>query len=214
VDASNTCSLTFDDGPDPLWTPRVLDCLRREGVRSTFFVMAERARSHPELIARMRREGHEVELHCVRHVRHSELEESALRTDTTQGLRTLLALGASVRRWRPPWGVVTDATRRVACDHQLEVVRWSVDTEDWRGDPAGLMHARVAGALAAGSVVLLHDGVGPGARRSGCLQTARLIPRLVETLTSRGLRAEICGAGGGSNVRRNRDDRALDRPRR
>jgi peptidoglycan/xylan/chitin deacetylase (PgdA/CDA1 family) len=189
VGATSTCSLTFDDGPDPVWTPRVLDCLRREGARATFFVIAGRASSQPGLIDRMRGEGHEVELHCVRHVRHSELEEAALREDTEQGLGALQALGASVRRWRPPWGVVTGATRRVAGDHELEVVCWSVDTEDWRGDSAARMHARVAHSIGAGSVVLLHDGVGPGARRSGCPQTVELIPLLIETLSARGLRA-------------------------
>jgi peptidoglycan/xylan/chitin deacetylase (PgdA/CDA1 family) len=189
VDASGTCSLTFDDGPDPFWTPRVLDCLSSAGARSTFFVMAGRANSHAGLIERMRREGHEVELHCVRHVRHTELDEEDLRADTELGLSTLRTLGAAVRRWRPPWGVVTDATHRVAAENELEVVSWSADTEDWRGDPAATMHARVEPDIGAGSVVLLHDGVGPGARRSGCQETVELIPRLLETLRSRGLRA-------------------------
>jgi peptidoglycan-N-acetylglucosamine deacetylase len=188
VDASKTCSLTFDDGPDPVWTPRVLDRLSREGARATFFVIADRASKHSVLIDRMRSEGHEVEFHCVRHVRHSELEESALREDAETGLRALRGLGAHVRRWRPPWGVVTEATRRIAGEQRLEVVRWSVDTEDWRGDPAGHMHARVAGTIGAGSVVLLHDGIGPGARRTGCRQSVELIGRLVETLAERGLR--------------------------
>jgi len=189
VDPTRTCSLTFDDGPDPAWTPRVLDCLQREGTRSTFFVMAGRASAHPWLIDRMRHEGHEVELHCVRHIRHSELEEPVLRRDTEQGLRALRGLGARVRRWRPPWGVITSATRRVARAHGLELVLWNVDSEDWRGDPAAVMHARIAGDIGQGSVVLLHDGVGPGARRAGCRQTVELIPRLVETLSARGLRA-------------------------
>ncbi|HEY5318839.1 MAG TPA: polysaccharide deacetylase family protein, partial [Solirubrobacteraceae bacterium] len=69
MDPRNTCSLTFDDGPDPVWTPRILDSLGRAGARSTFFVMAEQARAHADLIERMQEEGHEVELHCVRHVR-------------------------------------------------------------------------------------------------------------------------------------------------
>ncbi|HWF52628.1 MAG TPA: polysaccharide deacetylase family protein [Solirubrobacteraceae bacterium] len=184
-----TCCLTFDDGPDPVWTPRVLDRLRGAGARSTFFVMTERASAHPELIDRMHEEGHEVELHCVRHVRHTELDEPALREDAEHGLRTLAGLGARVRRWRPPWGVVTDATRRVADEHDLEVVCWSVDTHDWRGDTAADMHDLVAGDLGPRSVVLMHDGLGPGARRTGCGHTVELIPRLIDTLAGRGVRA-------------------------
>lgn len=187
MDPPHTCSLTFDDGPDPVWTPRVLDRLRHAGVRSTFFVIAERASAHRALVDQMLSEGHDVELHCVRHLRHSELAEPALREDTEEGLHTLRGLGAKVRRWRPPWGVVTEATRRTAREHELELVRWDVDTEDWRGDPAGHMHARVAGRVGAGSVVLMHDGIGPGARRTGCRETAELIPRLLESLAARGL---------------------------
>jgi peptidoglycan-N-acetylglucosamine deacetylase len=189
VDPRDTYCLTFDDGPDPVWTPRVLDSLHGAGARSTFFVMADQASDHAGLIDRMHDEGHEVELHCVRHVRHTELDEAALREDTERGLRALSGLGARVRRWRPPWGVVTDATRRVASEHDLEVVCWNVDTEDWRGDPAAHMHERVAADIGAGSVVLMHDGVGPGARRTGCGDTVELIPRLIRTLETRGLRA-------------------------
>ncbi|MDQ6779392.1 MAG: polysaccharide deacetylase family protein [Actinomycetota bacterium] len=189
MDPGASCCLTFDDGPDPVWTPRVLDRLRRENARATFFVMADRARANAGLIDRMYDEGHDVELHCVRHVRHTELDEPALQEDTDNGLRTLNDLGARVRRWRPPWGVITDATRRVAREHALAVVRWSVDTEDWRGDPAAYMHERVAAGIGSGSVVLMHDGIGPGALRTGCRHTVELIPRLIETLAARGLRA-------------------------
>ena len=184
----STCSLTFDDGPDEVWTARVLDRLASEGAPSTFFVMADRARRCAGLIDRMRAEGHEVAFHCVDHVRHSELEEQELRDDTLDGLRTLAQLGATIRRWRAPWGVVTEATRRIAAEHQLELVGWSADTQDYNGDGAALMHSRVAGGVRAGAVVLLHDGIGPGAQRCDCRETVELIPRLVETMRGRGLR--------------------------
>jgi peptidoglycan/xylan/chitin deacetylase (PgdA/CDA1 family) len=151
--------------------------------------MAEQASAHAGLIDRMHDEGHEVALHCVRHVRHTELDEAELREDTEQGLRTLVEVGATVRRWRPPWGVVTDATRRIAGEYDLEVVCWDIDTQDWRGDRAGRMHRRVRRHIGAGSVVLMHDGVGPGARRTDCRDTVELIPRLSKTLEQRRLRA-------------------------
>jgi len=183
------CALTFDDGPDAVWTPRVLDSLRRNGARATFFVMADRAARHGVLIERMRAEGHEIAFHCARHIRHSEMDELALRRDTNEGLRALKDLEVDPRRWRPPWGVVTAATRRVADVFGLEVVGWDVDSEDWRGDTAVKMHGRVVDDLRAGSVVLMHDGLGPGVRRSGCSETVELIPRLLETLHERGLQA-------------------------
>lgn len=141
------CALTFDDGPDPLWTPRVLARLGHEGARATFFVMAERAAAHPSLVDRMRAEGHEVALHCVRHVRHTDLDERALRSDTREGLRLLERLGVQARHWRAPWGVTTPASRAVAANLGLALVHWDLDTHDWRGDSAEAMHARVAGEI-------------------------------------------------------------------
>src|SRR5580704_16729141 len=100
-----SCALTFDDGPDPVWTPRVLASLGEHGARATFFVMAGRAAAYPSLIDRMGAEGHEIALHCVRHVRHTEIDERALQHDTRSGLRVLERLGVRTRHWRAPWGL-------------------------------------------------------------------------------------------------------------
>jgi len=182
------CALTFDDGPDPVWTARLLTCLRDEGARATFFVMASRAAAHPSLVERMCAEGHEIALHCVRHVRHTELDDQALRRDTQTGLRLLGRLGVQARYWRAPWGVTTASSQAVAADLGLQLVRWDLDTHDWRGDSAAVMHASIAGDLRGGSVVLMHDGLGPGATRSDCRETLRLVPALLATLRSMGLR--------------------------
>jgi peptidoglycan/xylan/chitin deacetylase (PgdA/CDA1 family) len=187
------CALTFDDGPDPLWTARLLTCLRNEGARATFFVMAGRAVAHPRLLERMQAEGHEIGFHCVRHVRHTELDETALRRDTRTGLRVLERLGVRARLWRAPWGVTTTASEAVAADLGLELVHWDLDTHDWRGDSAAAMHASIAGDLRPGSVVLMHDGLGPGARRSGCRETIRLVAPLLATLRSMRLRPAVVG---------------------
>ncbi len=187
-DPCGVCALTFDDGPDPVSTPRVLERLGHEAARATFFVIAGRAAACSALVDQMCTDGHEVALHCVCHVRHTEIDEGTLRRDTEAGLRLLEHLGVQVRHWRAPWGVTTAASAAVAADLGLELVRWDLDTRDWRGDSAAAMHARVAGEIRDGSVVLMHDGLGPGARRADCRETVRLVPALLETLHSRRLR--------------------------
>jgi hypothetical protein len=88
-------ALTFDDGPNPVWTPRVLDALAEAGARATFFVLAPAADKHPQLLRRAEQEGHEVGLHCERHVRHDRMkrEEMAFR-GSGQGCRMVEALAA------------------------------------------------------------------------------------------------------------------------
>ncbi|MGZ4277977.1 MAG: polysaccharide deacetylase family protein [Solirubrobacteraceae bacterium] len=167
--------LTFDDGPDPVWTPRILDALRAARLRATFFVIAPRAAAHAAIVRRARREGHAVELHCHEHVRHTELDPAEGRTDTRRALTALAALGVRPRRWRTPWGVHAPWTAEVAREHDLELCGWDVDTHDWRGDSAEAMLAAIGSELHQDAVVLLHDGIGPGARRDGCAETLRLV---------------------------------------
>lgn len=189
-------ALTFDDGPDVRWTPAVLDALRDADARATFFVMAERAVAHPQLIARARSEGHAVELHCVRHVRHAELTDEELEQDTATGLTMLGGLGVRPRLWRAPWGTVRDHSHVVASRHDLRLVHWTADTEDWAGAPADELVRRVWPELGPGTIVLAHDGLGPGATREDCAQTVAMIEPLVSAARARGLRCEPLGRDG------------------
>ncbi|MGH2910426.1 MAG: polysaccharide deacetylase family protein, partial [Solirubrobacteraceae bacterium] len=127
-------SLTFDDGPDPRGTPAVLDALDAAGARATFFVIASTAERHPDLLRRAVACGHRMALHCDRHVRHSDLDERAIRDDTERALERLTRLGVEPMLWRVPWGVRTEASAAVAADLDLLLVDWDVDTHDWRGD--------------------------------------------------------------------------------
>lgn len=191
---SQTFALTFDDGPDPRWTPLVLDALDDAGARSTFFVVTPLARRHPRLLSRIREAGHEIAFHCTGHVRHDRLTPQEVAEDTRTGLRALEELGHSVRHWRSPWGLVTPTTQEVARAHRLELTGWTADTEDWRGDPAEEMLGRVEPALKPGAIVLMHDGVGPGAMRGGCAETVALVGPLVALARARGLDPAPLGA--------------------
>lgn len=179
-------ALTFDDGPDPAGTPDVLDALAAVQARATFFVLGERAMEQPRAIAAIRAGGHEVELHGHRHLRHTELTRAELAHDTEEAIEALARLGVTPRRWRTPWGVRAPWTEELAAAHGLELVDWDLDPEDWAGGSAEEMLEELQPQLQPGGVVLLHDGVGPGARRSSCIQTARLVGPLVEAIRARG----------------------------
>jgi peptidoglycan/xylan/chitin deacetylase (PgdA/CDA1 family) len=184
---SGHIALTFDDGPDPFWTPRVLDALRSAGAPATFFVVAPLAERHPGLLRRAVDEGHEVALHCNRHTRHDRTGAEEILADATAGLRILKRLGHPVRDWRVPWGVVTPDSEAVAEELGLRLVGWSADSEDWRGDAADAMLDRLEPGIGPGAVVLMHDGVGPGALRDGCGNTVGLVGPLVSVAGSRSL---------------------------
>ena len=182
-------ALTFDDGPDPQWTPKVLDMLTEGGAGATFFVLGPRASAHPGLIGRMLADGHEVALHAERHVRHSELTRREIAQDAGAALARLADIGVSPTRWRTPWGVQTADTEAVAGELGLELCGWTADSRDWTGDPAEEMLLRCSESVVGGSVVLMHDGLGPGATRSDCNETVELTRRLIGLARERGMTA-------------------------
>ena len=176
--AVQSVALTFDDGPDSVWTARLLDLLEALDIRATFFVIAPQAAAHPDVIERMRRDGHTVGLHCDEHVRHSDRGPGWLWRDTDVGLARLAEAGVRPRLWRTPWGDVAPWSEAIAAAHGLRLVDWSTDTHDWRGDTAEQMLEATRDSIEPGVVVLAHDGIGPGARRDCAAETLRYV-RLV-----------------------------------
>jgi peptidoglycan/xylan/chitin deacetylase (PgdA/CDA1 family) len=137
----------------------------------------------------MNADGHEVAFHCHRHIRRTERSEDQLAGEVAIGLRQLRSLGVDPGAWRAPWGRETELTRRLAARHQLRLWGWNLDSHDWRGDPAAEMHEAICaqGGLRDGDVVLMHDGLGPGARRQSCAETLELTSRLIVEADNEGL---------------------------
>ncbi|BCL15082.1 polysaccharide deacetylase family protein [Micromonospora sagamiensis] len=156
-------ALTFDDGPDPVWTPKVLEQLRRHRVTATFCVVGTRVRKHPGLVARIVREGHQLCNHSWHHdVDLGGRPRAEIRADldrTTRAIRAAVP-GAKVPFYRQPGGRWTPEVVAVARDLGMTPLHWNVDPQDWAKPTATTIVARVKDATRPGSVVLLHDGGG------------------------------------------------------
>ncbi len=172
--------LTFDDGPDPVWTPALLDVLRDCRVQATFFVIGEKVERHPEIVLRMVAEGHCVGNHSFYHTDPASTSTRQL-IDEVHRTRVLLAglLGSDVTLFRPPHGRLTAWKLSRLWGARQTVVLWNVDPKDFARTTAREVHDWFeARALRGGDLVLLHDRV-PHA--------IEIIPNLVERARASGL---------------------------
>ena len=150
-------ALTFDDGPHPEFTPRILDLLGERGARATFFVVGRAVRRHPEIVERAVREGHAVANHTWDHPSMPLLSARGRRLQI-RWTEEVLPKG-SARLFRPPWGHQSLASRITAWREGLPVVAWSAMAEDWLDDSADRLLARLRAGLRPGAIVLLHDAL-------------------------------------------------------
>jgi peptidoglycan-N-acetylglucosamine deacetylase len=152
-------ALTVDDGPDPSSTPALLDVLARCGARATFFVLGERAAQHPELVARIVREGHELGNHTWRDEPSWRLPEQAFRQSLRRSARTLAA-HAPVRWFRPGSGWPTARHVAIAEEEGLRTVLGSAAAISGAGAGTSGTARRLDAVVRRGAVVVLHEGPG------------------------------------------------------
>lgn len=156
-------ALTFDDGPDPVWTPKVLDQLRKAKVTATFCLVGSRVRRYPALVQRIVREGHQLCNHSWRHdLALGSRPAAQIRADLDRTNREIRAAvpEATILFYRQPGGRWTPAVVAVAGQLGMKSLHWSVDPQDWAKPPAKKITERVRKGLRPGAVVLLHDGGG------------------------------------------------------
>jgi peptidoglycan/xylan/chitin deacetylase (PgdA/CDA1 family) len=174
-------SLTFDDGPAPAWTPRVLELLARH--RATFFVIGRSAAAHPELVRRVYAAGHGVGNHTLD---PPAVDPPRRGGAGDRGGRDQRGQPAGHRGSRPlpasPYATVDAASAGRARALGLRLVLWDLGTGDWRRPGAGVIAGRVLSRVRSGDVVLLHDG---GGDRS---QTVAALQQVLASLSARGYR--------------------------
>jgi peptidoglycan/xylan/chitin deacetylase (PgdA/CDA1 family) len=175
AEARGEISLTFDDGPDPAVTPKVLDILASHGASATFFCIGERSREHADLCREIIARGHGIENHSWRHrTTFSLLGMGGMRRDIASAQASIAqAAGIAPRFFRPPAGIRSPLLDPVLHDLGLRLVNWTRRGFDTRHQPRPVTAKLVAG-LRAGDILLLHDGQ--------CARTPAGIPVVLEVL--------------------------------
>lgn len=153
-------ALTFDDGPDPQSTPPVLAALAERRARATFFMLAERAQTHPAVVRQVLAGGHEIGLHGIDHTRMTGMDAERFRRELSRGREMLEAVtGCPVTLYRPTYGDFTGEQVALVKDLGLEPVIWSAWARDWEADPPAEITARALRAIHPGAIMLLHDAI-------------------------------------------------------
>ncbi|MFE9357718.1 polysaccharide deacetylase family protein [Streptomyces olivaceoviridis] len=178
--------LTFDDGPNPAYTPHILDTLAKHDVRAMFFVCGECVVQNKELLARMADEGHVVGNHTWTHPLLTELNRREIRSEmesTSDAIED--AYGERPQWFRAPYGAWNRAAFQLGAEMGMEPMAWTVDTTDWMEPGTRTIIDRVEGGAAPGVVVLSHDA---GGDRS---QTVRAIREWLPYLIDSGYRLTV-----------------------
>lgn len=172
-------ALTFDDGPDPLYTGFVLDVLKEKNVKATFFILGENAEQNPDLLQRISVEGHEIGNHGYSHsYTSSQFVRELVRTDEI----VYQAIRQHTLFYRPPGGIVSKSVVEGVKDQGHVLTLWSIDSKDWRNPGPTRIVQNVVKSSFPGAIILLHDG---GEKRE---QTIQALASIIDQLKQLGYR--------------------------
>lgn len=182
--AGRSVALTFDDGPHPAATPAILDILKRENVRATFFIVGERAEHHPDIVRRMRDEGHVVGNHSQTHPYHFwTYSPSATRREIFRAQESIArACGETPVLFRAPAGIRNAFVHPILEEAGLRLTSWSARAFDTFTDDPERIRRRLVRAVRPGSIALLHDVVRGGKPAHA---TAAALPAIIADLRER-----------------------------
>ncbi|MGK4585020.1 polysaccharide deacetylase family protein [Kitasatospora sp. HPMI-4] len=172
-DAGRTVNITLDDGPDPRWTPKILDVLARNQVKAVFCMIGPNAKAHPDLVKQVVAAGHRLCDHSVSHdtaMDHKSVDYQQKEILDAKEMIDQASGGEPVHYYRAPGGAFTLESRQIAAAHGMRPLGWNVDTRDWErpGSDKILESAKVQ--VRRGPTVLMHDGGGNRAQTLEALE--------------------------------------------
>lgn len=148
-------AITFDDGPDPVYTPQLLDGLKERGAKASFFVMGKQAEAHPELVKRMQEEGHLIGNHTYSHIQLTKKNREAFRAELKKTNELLTEItGEEVLFVRPPYGCWD---KSLEAELTMLPVLWNIDPMDWCSTNVSGIVKKVTDKAKENAVILMHD---------------------------------------------------------
>ena len=179
-------ALTFDDAPDDNFTVKVLDMLKQEGVKATFFVVGNRIEAHPDIVKRMVDEGHAIGNHSYNHANLPKLTDEQFRWQVTRTDELIRNITGYVPvLFRPPYGNVSEEQIKWLASQRKKIVNWDVDSLDWKNLNADQVAANVLGHIHPGAIVLQHAAGGKGEDLTG---TVNALPKIIRKLKADGVK--------------------------
>ncbi|MGG0655335.1 polysaccharide deacetylase family protein [Rummeliibacillus pycnus] len=177
-------ALTFDDGPDEIYTPQILDILEEKKVKATFFVVGQQVRWQPEVFKRILREGHEIGNHSWSHPNFIELSTSELKNEIKSTETEIRShTGKSTTLLRPPYGFITNSDIQIINELGYKIIMWSVDTLDWSGLTNEEIMSIVNRDLTEGAIILQHSFKSAPGRLDG---SVKALPEIIDKLIREG----------------------------
>ncbi|WP_438291065.1 polysaccharide deacetylase family protein [Streptomyces sp. HUAS TT7] len=174
-------SITIDDGPSPVWTPKMLAVLKQYDVKATFCMIGPQAKANPDLVKQIVAAGHRLCDHTVSHDEAMNKKPVAYQSSEVLDAQKMIedaAGGAKVQYFRAPGGAFTPDNRHIAASHGMRPLGWNVDTKDWKQPGTATIVKTVKQELKNGPIVLFHDGGGERAQTVAALK--ELLPWLAE----------------------------------
>ncbi len=172
-------AMTFDDGPHPSNTPKLLDMLKERNIKATFFLVGERVRMYPQLVRRILAEGHEIGNHTYTHVSLTNRTDDQIRVELQRSADALREVaGYTTHLIRPPFGATSKRVEQwIFNEFGYSSILWSVDPQDWRRPGVSVVQSRLIKGAHRGAIMLAHDIHSP---------TITAMPKVFDELLGKG----------------------------
>lgn len=157
----NTLYLTFDDGPDPKYTNKLLDILKKYNIKASFFCVASFAQHNPDIIERLKKERHLIGLHSLKHTNACLMGVFKTNKDFKTSVDIMQDRSCNIKYFRPPWGDINLSSLYNFKKYNLKLILWHVMTEDWEKNVTPLdIEVKLLQRIKGGDIICLHDGRG------------------------------------------------------